>query len=35
VLARIADLAARAGVDLSKLPPMIDVTPVRKSGPAA
>ena len=31
VLARIADLAARAGVDLSKLPPMIDVTPVSKS----
>jgi hypothetical protein len=31
VLARIADLAARAGVDLSKLPPMIDVTPASKS----
>jgi hypothetical protein len=31
VLARIADLAARAGIDLSKLPPMIDVTPARKS----
>jgi hypothetical protein len=29
VLARIADLAVRAGIDLSKLPPMIDVTPVR------
>ncbi len=29
VLARIAELAARAGVDLSKLPPMIDVTPER------
>lgn len=27
VLARIAALAARAGIDLSKLPPMIDVTP--------
>jgi hypothetical protein len=35
VLARIADLAARAGVDLSKLPPMIDVTPVSKSERAA
>jgi hypothetical protein len=31
VLARIADLAARAGIDLSKLPPMIDVTPASKS----
>jgi hypothetical protein len=35
VLARIADLAARAGIDLSKLPPMIDVTPVSKSERAA
>jgi len=33
VLARIAELAARAGVDLSKLPPMIDVTPSSKSEP--
>jgi hypothetical protein len=31
VLARIAELAARAGVDVSKLPPMIDVTPASKS----
>jgi hypothetical protein len=31
VLARIATLAAQAGIDVSKLPPMIDVTPVRKS----
>jgi phage terminase small subunit len=35
VLARIADLAARAGVDLSKLPPIIDVTPATKSERAA
>jgi phage terminase small subunit len=35
VLARIADLAARAGVDLSKLPPMIDVTPASKPERAA
>jgi hypothetical protein len=35
VLARIADLAARAGIDLSKLPPMIDVTPASKSERAA
>jgi phage terminase small subunit len=34
VLARIADLAARAGIDLSKLPPMIDVTPASKAEPA-
>jgi nucleotide-binding universal stress UspA family protein len=31
VLARIAELAARAGIDVSKMPPMIDVTPVAKS----
>jgi hypothetical protein len=31
VLARIAELAARAGIDVSKMPPMIDVTPARKS----
>jgi hypothetical protein len=31
VLKRIAELAARAGIDVSKLPPMIDVTPVGKS----
>jgi phage terminase small subunit len=30
VLARIATLAAQAGIDVSKLPPMIDVTPARK-----
>jgi hypothetical protein len=35
VLLRIAELAARAGVDLSKLPPMIDVTPASKSERAA
>jgi alpha-beta hydrolase superfamily lysophospholipase len=35
VLARIADLAARAGVDLSRLPPMIDVTPATKPERAA
>jgi hypothetical protein len=35
VLARIAELAARAGIDLSKLPPMIDVTPARKSAQPA
>ena len=29
VLARIAERAARAGVDLSKMPPLIDVTPER------
>jgi hypothetical protein len=31
VLERIAVLAARAGIDVSKMPPMIDVTPVAKS----
>jgi phage terminase small subunit len=35
VLARIAELAARAGIDLSKMPPLIDVTPVGKSEKAA
>jgi phage terminase small subunit len=31
VLARIATLAAQAGIDVSKLPPMIDVTPASES----
>jgi hypothetical protein len=35
VLARIAALAALAGIDVSKLPPLIDVTPVAKSEKAA
>jgi phage terminase small subunit len=35
VLARIAELAARAGIDVSKLPPMIDVTPASESERAA
>jgi hypothetical protein len=29
VLARIAELAARAGIDISKMPPMIDATPLK------
>jgi hypothetical protein len=35
VLERIAVLAARAGIDVSKMPPLIDVTPVAKSEKAA
>jgi hypothetical protein len=31
VLARIAELAARAGIDISRMPPLLDVTPVGKS----
>src|ERR1700694_5576456 len=31
VLARIAELATRAGIDVSRLPPLLDVTPVSKS----
>ena len=31
VLARIAELATRVGIDVSKMPPMIDVTPASKS----
>jgi hypothetical protein len=31
VLARIAELAARAGIDVSRMPALIDVTPVSKS----
>lgn len=30
VLQRISDLAAKAGIDVSKLPPMLDVTPVKR-----
>ena len=35
VLERIAILAARAGIDILKMPPMIDVTPASKSERAA
>jgi phage terminase small subunit len=35
VLLRIAELAARAGIDVAKLPPLIDATPVSKSEKAA
>jgi hypothetical protein len=35
VLARIAQLALRAGIDITRMPPMIDVTPVSKPERAA
>jgi hypothetical protein len=35
VLLRIAELAARAGIDVSKMPALIDATPVSKSDKAA
>ena len=35
VLARINDLARRAGIDPTKMPPLIDVTPAGKSGGAS
>jgi hypothetical protein len=35
VLARIAELASRAGIDVSRMPPLIDVTPASKSERAA
>ena len=34
VLARIAQLAASVGLDVAKMPPLIDVTPTRKAEPA-
>jgi phage terminase small subunit len=35
VLKRISELAAQAGLDVNKLPPLIDAKPVSKSGHAA
>ena len=34
VLERIAQLAASVGLDVAKMPPLIDVTPTRKAEPA-
>jgi hypothetical protein len=35
VLARIAELASRAGIDTSKMPPLIDAKPIGKAEQAA